>query len=45
MHIITAVKESHVFHINPHVTYQPQRTQLLSNVNVFGGLFLSGIIS
>ena len=23
------------------VTYQPQRTQLLSDVNVFGGLFLS----
>ena len=40
MHIMAAVKESHVFHINPCVTYQPQRTRLLSNVNIFGGLFL-----
>ena len=40
MYIITAVKESHVFCINPCVTYPPQRTRLLSDVNVFGGLFL-----
>ena len=40
MHIMTAVKESDVFRINPCVTYPPQRTRLLSDVNVFGGLFL-----
>ena len=28
------------FRINPRVIYPPQRTQLLSDVNVFGGLFL-----
>ena len=39
-HIMTAVKESHVFRINPRVTYPPQRTRLLSDVNVSGGLFL-----
>ena len=40
MHIMSADKESYVFCINPCVTYPPQRTRLLSNVNVFGGLFL-----
>ena len=38
--IMTAVKESHVFRINPCVIYQPQRTRLLSDVNVFAKLFL-----
>ena len=37
MHIMTAIKESHVFRINPRAIYQPQRTRLLSDVNVFGG--------
>ena len=32
MHIMTAVKESCVFRINPCLTYQPQCTRLLSNV-------------
>ena len=40
MHIMTAVKESHMFRINPRVTYPPQRTRLLSDVNVSGGLCL-----
>ena len=42
MHIMTAVKESHISHHSGSspVTYQPQRTRLLSDVNVFGGLFL-----
>ena len=40
MHIMTVAMESHVFRINPRVTYPPQRPRLLSDVNVFGGLFL-----
>ena len=43
--IMTAVEESGVIHVSYHstsspVTYQPQRTWLLSDVNVLGGLFL-----
>ena len=38
MHIMTAVKESHVSRISL-VTYQPQRIRLLNDINVFG-LFL-----
>ena len=33
MHIMTAVKESHVSRINPRVTYQPQCPRLLNDVN------------
>ena len=40
MHIMTTVKVTRVFRINLCVTYPPQRTRLLSDVNVFGGQFL-----
>ena len=42
-HIMTAAKESGLLyhHASSPVIYQPQRIRLLSDVNVFGGLFLS----